>query len=195
MEIDKAIAELAEKMHEWFYGNTETFASDDRVAQAKALLAGFELVKEFDHLKADGLAAISALLTRQDASTEEQRVTSLLRGFEFAAKLADVLADEMRDIVDGQTRVVHLMDELVKALDAIGTGREALAVLLDHPDPGVRSSAGGYLIDLMPERVIPILRQIDDRHDGSTSLKAHWVLLAWEREGRSRFNSLKAGPT
>jgi hypothetical protein len=191
MEIDKEIAQLSEKLHEWFYGNTETFASDDPVVQAKVLLAGFELVKEFDRLKADGLAAISALLTRQDAATEEQRVASLLRGFEFGSKFADVLHDEMRDIADGETKVAHLMDEVVKALDAIGTGRKALAVLLDHPDAGVRASAGGYLIDLMPERVIPILRQIEDRHDASSALfNAHWTLLAWKLEGKSRYNYL-----
>src|SRR5580704_1069474 len=147
MEIDESIAQLGEKLQEWFYGNVPTFASDDRQAQAEALLRGFELVKEFDRLKAAGLAAITALLARQDVTTEEQRVASLIRGFEFGAKLADTLHDEIRDIADGETKVVHLMDEIVKALNAIGSGRAALAVLLDHPDAGVRALAGFYLID------------------------------------------------
>ena len=195
MEIDESIAQLGEKLQEWFYGNVPTFASDDRQAQAEALLRGFELVKEFDRLKADGLAALTALLARQDVTTEEQRVASLIRGFEFGAKLADTLHDEIRDIADGETKVVHLMDEIVKGLNAIGSGRAALAVLLDHPDAGVRALAGFYLIDLMPERVVPILRQIEEKKDASSALfRAHWALLGWELDGKSRFNYLMAGP-
>jgi hypothetical protein len=194
MEIDESIAQLGEKLQEWFYGNVPTFASDDRQAQAEALLCGFEMVKEFDRLKADGLAAITALLTSQDVTTKEQRVASLIRGFVFGTRLADTLHDEIRDIVDGETKVLHLMDEIVKALDTIGAGREALAVLLDHPEPGVRSSAGAYLIDLIPERVIPILQQIEERRDASSALfRAHWTLLAWEREGKSTYNYLVGG--
>jgi hypothetical protein len=195
MEIDEAITQLAAKLDAWWEDDIfPLLDSEDRAAQAKALLAGVELAKEFDRLKADGLAAISALLTRQDTATEDQRAASLIRGFEFGAKLSDVLHDEMRDIADGEAKVAHLMDELVKALDAIGAGREALAVLLDHPDPGVRSSAGGYLIDLMPDRVVPILRQIEERHDASSALfRSHWALLAWEREGKSRYNYLMGG--
>jgi hypothetical protein len=193
--IDESIAQLGEKLQEWFYSNVATFASDDRQAQANALLRGFELVREFDRLKADGLAAITGLLTCQDVTTEEQRAASLIRGFEFGARLANTLHDEIRDIADGETKVVHLMDEIVKALDTIGAGREALAGLLDHPEPGVRSSAGAYLIDLMPQRVIPILRQIEEKRDASSaSFRAHWILLNWEREGKSRFNYLMAGP-
>src|ERR1700722_14290764 len=194
MEIDESIAQLGEKLQEWFYGNVPTFASDDRQAQAEALLRGFELVKEFDRLKADGLAAITALLARRDETTDEQRVASLIRGFEFGARLADILHDEFRDIADGETKVVRLMDEIVKALNAIGSGRAALAVLLEHPDAGVRALAGFYLIDLMPERVIPILRQIEEKKDASSALfRAHWALLGWKLEGKSRFNFLMGG--
>jgi hypothetical protein len=196
MEIDEAIVQLAEKLDAWWEDDISPLLdSKDRVAQAKALLSGFELVKEFDRLKADGLAAITALLARQDEATKEQRTASLIRGFEFGAKLADTLHDEIRDIVNGETKVLRLMDEIVKALDTIGAGREALAVLLDHPEPGVRSSAGAYLIDLMPQRVIPILRQIEERRDASSaSFRAHWILLNWEREGKSRYNYLMGGP-
>jgi hypothetical protein len=86
---------------------------------------------------------------------------------------------------------VRLTDAIVKALDTIGHGRAALAVLLDHPDPGVRALAGAYLIDLLPERVGPILHQIEEEARGrSAGFRAHWALLAWEREGKSRFNYL-----
>jgi hypothetical protein len=196
MDIDDAIVQLGAKLDAWWEDDiSPLLESEDRVAQAKALLSGFELAKEFDRLKADGLAAISALLARQDETTDEQRVASLIRGFEFGARLADTLHDEFHDIADGENKVVRLIDEIVIALNAIGSGRAALAVLLDHPDAGVRADAGGYLIDLMPQRVVPILRQIEAKADGScASFTAHWALLAWEREGKSRFNYLMGGP-
>ena len=194
MEIDESIAQLEERLHEWFYGNVATFASDDRQTQAEVLLRGFDLVKEFDRLKADGLAAMTALLARKDETTDEQRVASLIRGFEFGARLADILHDQFRDIADGETKVVGLMDEIVKALNAIGFGRAALAVLLDHTDAGVRALAGFYLIDLMPDRVVPILRQIEEKKDASSALfRAGWALLGWKLEGKSRFNYLMGG--
>jgi hypothetical protein len=85
------------------------------------------------------------------------------------------------------------MDGIVLALDAIGSGRAALAVLLDHADPGVRALAAVYLIDLMPERIVPMLRQIEEEEEmrgRSARFRAHWTLLAWELDGKSRFNSL-----
>jgi hypothetical protein len=119
----------------------------------------------------------------------------LIRGFEFGARFADTLHDEFRDTADGETKVVRLTDAIVKALDRTGSGRAALAVLLDHRDPGVRALAGVYLIDLLPERVSPILRQVEEEARGrSAGFRAHWALLAWQREGKSRFNYLSEQP-
>lgn len=190
MELDDSIAKLGAKLDEWVDENLATFASNNRVAQDKALLAGIEITKELNRLKADGFAGITTLLNRHDAVADDERVASLIRGFIFGVRLADTLHDELLD-TDGEAKVVRLMDAIVKALNVIGSGRAALAVLLDHPDAGVRASAGAYLIDLMPERVVAILRQIDEKGGGtSADFKAHWVLLAWEREGKSRFNYL-----
>jgi hypothetical protein len=87
------------------------------------------------------LATITALLAHQDATTEEQRAASLISGFEFGARLADTLHDEFLDTADGETKVERLMDMIVKAFDVIGSGRAALAVLLDHTD---RSACFGW---------------------------------------------------
>src|SRR5580700_2159293 len=95
MEIDDAIVQLAAKLDAWLDNNLATISSMDRVAQFKALLAGIEITKELDHLKAKGLAAITALLNRQDAVTDDERAASLIRGFEFAAKLEATLKDEL----------------------------------------------------------------------------------------------------
>ncbi len=77
MEIDDAIVQLGAKLDAWLDGNLATISSIDRVAQFKALLAGIEITKELDLLKAKGLAAITALLDRRDA---EGRRTSRIAG-------------------------------------------------------------------------------------------------------------------
>jgi hypothetical protein len=194
MDIDEAIVQLGEKLDAWWNSFSPTLDSDDRIAQGRALLRGFEIAKEFDRLKADGLAAVAALLEQHDPLAGDKHVASLLRGFELGTRLADTLHDEFSD-PDGVTKAVRLVDAIVKTLHTIGPGRTALVVLLDHPDPGVRALAGAHLLDLMPQRVVPILRQIEAKADGSSaSFRAQWALLAWEREGKSRFNYLMGGP-
>jgi len=191
MDVDESIVQLGQKLDAWWDGFSSMLDSEDRVAQGDALLRGIEIAKEFDRLKTDGLAAITALIDRHDLAPDSERAASLIRGFEFGARLADTLHDEFRDTADGETKVMRLTDAIVKALDTIGRGRAALAVLLDDPDPGVRALAGAYLIDLLPERVGPILHQIEEEARGrSAGFRAHWALLAWEREGKSRFNYL-----
>src|SRR6202140_177686 len=106
MEIDDAIVQLGAKLDAWLDGNLATISSMDRVAQFKALLAGIEITKELDCLKAQGMAAITALLKRQGA--DEERAASLIKAFEFAAKLEGTLKDELQDI-DGANKLVALM--------------------------------------------------------------------------------------
>ena len=184
MEIDASIIELGEKLDAWWDDFCPMLDSGDRAAQGNTLLRGFEIAKEFDRLKAQGLSAIAALLDRHDAVTQEERATSLIRGFEFGGRLADTLHDEFRDI-DGETEVWRLLDRIVLDLNEIGSGRAALELLFDNPDAGIRASAGSYLIDLMPERVVPMLRQIDEKSDGSSpSFGAHWALPCLGARGK-----------
>lgn len=195
MEVDASIVELGARLDDWFQDNRGTFASQDRMAQGHALLSGFGLVKELDRLKAEGTAALTRLLSSDIFVPSNERAALLIRGFEFGAKLADVLYDELLD-TDGKAEVLRLMDVIVLALNDIHPGRAALTALFDHPDAGVRVWAGAYLIDLMPDRVVPLLREIDQKSDGSSaSFTAHWALLAWERERKSRFNYLSEKPT
>lgn len=184
MEIDELIARLGAKLDKWFDENRSTFVSENKKQQAYALLGGFPLVKELDRLKADGLAAIRLLLNPAHLGTPAEYAESLVRGFEFATKLADALHDELLD-TDGETKVVHLMNEIASTLDGIGAGRAALAILLDNPSLGVRAAAGAYLIKLMPSRVVPILREIEDTERGSSAgFNAHSAIIRWERESK-----------
>jgi hypothetical protein len=179
MELDETIVQLGDRLDTWCDGFFAMLDSKDRVAQGNALLGGIEIVKELDRLKAKGLAAIKALLFRQHA-TEDERVASLVRGFEFAAKLRHTLSDELMD-TDGVNKTVDLTNSIADALDATSSGRAALAVLLDHSDARVRASAGAYLANSMPERVIPILRAIEEHERGNSAhFTAHWAVLDWE---------------
>jgi hypothetical protein len=189
MEVDESIVRVGQKLDAWWEEFSTMLDSEDRMAQGKAVLRGFEIAKEFDRLKAEGIAAITALLNHPDSGPDDERAASLIHGFEFAARLADTLHDEFSDTADGETKVVGLMDAIVKALNAISPGRARLGVLLDHSDAGVRALAGAYLIDLMPERVVPMLHEIKKHRQGlSAGLRAFIVLMGWERERKSRFN-------
>lgn len=194
MEIETSIVELGSKLDDWFQNSRGTFASQDRTAQGRALLGGFELVKELDRLKSEGTVALTRLLSGDVSVSSIERHAALLHGFELGAKLADVLYDELLD-TDGKANVLRLMDAIVLALNAIHPGRSAITALFDHPNAGVRASAGAYLIDLMPDRVVPLLKEIDEKSDGSSaSFTAHWALLAWRLDKKSRFNYLSAKP-
>jgi hypothetical protein len=120
-----------------FQGSRGTFASQDRMAQGHALLRGFDLVKELDRLKSEGTAALTRLVGSDVLVSSNERAASLIRGFEFGAKLADVLYDELLD-TDGKAKVLRLIDVIVLALNDIHPGRAALTALFDHPDAGVR---------------------------------------------------------
>ena len=177
-----AIAQLGEQLANWFADNVSTFQADDRAAHGKAILKGIEIVKELNRLKADGLAAITAVLNDQDVGTDSERIANLLQVFAFAEKLAAALHDELLD-VDGETEVLRLVRPIVDKLDTIEPGRNALAGLLDDPDPIVQASAGTFLIRMMPDRVIPILRAIEQNEPRkSAGFKAGWALTHWRVE-------------
>src|ERR1700692_4418044 len=146
MDIDEGIVQLGAKLDEWWDSFSPTLDSDDRIAQGRSLLRASGRAKKFARLKADGLAAIAALLEQHDPVAGDKRAASLIRGFEFGTRLADTLHDEFSD-PDGVNEAVRLVDAIVKALHTIGSGRTALVVLLDHPDPGVRALRGPHLFD------------------------------------------------
>ncbi len=116
-------------------------------------------------------------------------VTALIRGSELGARLG-ALHDEYPD-TDGLNKIMDFTDQIVIALERIGAGRTALTGLLDHEDDGIRALAGTYLIDLMPDRVVPLLQNIEARRDGSNPcMRSGVALMGWQYQKISRFNSL-----
>lgn len=190
MKLEESIDELATKLDRWLDRSLPVFSSENRTAQGKAIRRGIAIITEFDRLKAEGMNGISAVLNQQEALPDRERRASLIRAFEFGARLGHALHDEFLD-TKGKAEIGRLLDQIVMNLDKIGAGRIALDVLFASSDAGVRASAGAYLIDLMPERVVPMLQHIDEAGGGSSAgFGASWTLLAWEREGKSRFNYL-----
>jgi hypothetical protein len=184
MQIDETDARLGNRLQAWVQELRVTWATLDEVGRARSLRNMVAIIEDLERLKVEGLAAMRILLNQQALLPEDERVASLLRGFEFGAKLAASLSDEHTD-ADGHNEVVLLMNSMVDALDTIGSGRRtALVPLLEHPDVRVRASAGAYLLALMPDRVIPVLREVEEtEHGNSAHFTAYWRLQRWELDG------------
>lgn len=190
MEVDESVAELASSLDAWLDKSLPVFSSQDRSIQSKAIDRGIAIIKELDRLKAKGMAAIRAALDEKEPVGDRSHETSLIQAFAFGARLADALHDEFLD-TDGEAQVWSLLDQIVLSLQKSSSGRASLDTLLGSPDPGVRGAAGAYLIDLMPDRVIPMLQNVHAEARGqSAGFGAYWTLLSWERERKSRFNHL-----
>jgi hypothetical protein len=186
MKIDESISQLAEKLDAWFDGILPLLDSNDTVAQSKALAQGAGILNEFGRFKEEGIAVLNVLLNRQD-NADDRVVASLVQGFVFGVQLLGALY-ELGD-TDGGNRVADLVRDVVRKLDAIEPGGDNLAALLDHPDDLVRVYAGQYLINRMPERVVPVLRSIDEKNDGShATIRAMTILFPrdWEQKQKER---------
>jgi hypothetical protein len=190
MKIEESLTELSAKLDAWLDRSLPAFSSQDSATHDKRILRGIAIIKEFDRLKAQGMATVRSALNQRKPLTDGDRKASLIRAFEFGARLIDVLYDQFLD-TDGGGKVWQLLDQIVLNLSKLDPGRAELEVLFDNPHAGVRAAAGAYLIDLVPQRVVPMLDGIVEAERGtSAGFRATWTLLAWERERKSRFNYL-----
>lgn len=195
MDINEQIAALGARLDNWFDEMSARMDAGDKPGQATEWLAGIQIPWRYDELKNRGFTILTALLNPVTVMSENERVAALLRGFEFAAKLEVTLYGQMMD-TDAGNQVDDLMDEIVVTLAGIGSGRAALVPLLDHNNSGVSASAGRYLIDLIPDRVIPVLQGIEKSERGfQPGFEARMVLLTWECEHVGRFNALASRVT
>jgi hypothetical protein len=184
MQADE-INQLGEKLDAWLDDLLPLLESNDAGAQGKALHDGIEIHKELDRIKAEGLAALSGFLNRQDAINQDDRVASLIQGFVFGVQLLTALYD-VGD-TDGGNEVAAFVREIVRKLDAIEPRGASLAALLDHPNDVVRVYAGEYLIGRMPERVVPVLRPIEEKKEGRhADIRAMTVLFPWDWEQKEK---------
>jgi hypothetical protein len=187
MKVDESIRQIAEKLETWFNGILPLLESNDTAAQSKALLEGVEIAKEFDRIKKEGITVLNELLNRQD-NNADGRVASLVQGFVFGVQLMGALY-ELGD-TDSGNKVAGLVRGVVRKLDAIEPGGDNLAALLDHPDDLVRVYAGQYLIDRMPERVVPVLRLIEEKREGrQANIRAMTVLFPWDWDQKEKERS------
>lgn len=72
------------------------------------------------------------------------------------------------------------MEEAITALDTCKDGRVALVPFLDDPDPSVRVFAAGYLVKIMPERALAVLKELDERCLTRAHMTAFWFLQRHE---------------
>ncbi len=60
-----------------------------------------------------------------------------------------------------QKRVIGRTNEIIDSLDSVGSqGRLALIPLLDDSDQGVRVVAAAYLLKVIPDRALAVLKEI-----------------------------------
>jgi hypothetical protein len=82
------------------------------------------------------------------------------------------------------------MRDIISLLDAIEPSRASLVVLLDHPNDMVRVCAGEYSIVSIPERVVPVLRAIEQKDERREAyMRASLVLFPWDWEQRQKARS------
>ena len=151
----------------------------DKAAQLeiarKLKLNGQEIIAE----KARAAAAIAAAFEDAKATADpDERTAKLLKAFELSVKTKYWAYQALGDIDAGNAAAEQTF-AIVAALDAIPPGRRAaLDVFLDSSDVGVRCVAASRLKKIMPDRAIPILRQIDKEEGGSsvgfTAMQALW---------------------
>jgi hypothetical protein len=121
---------------------------------------------------------LAAIGEAQTALDPDDRAAKLCAAFALCAEVQHNARDSFGG-GEAVTRAVEHKHGIVAALDAITPqGRLRLAKLLDHPNAGVRASAGAHLLNanLMRERVVPILQEIEKNDDDSAGWTAFWAL-------------------
>ncbi len=135
-------------------------------------------------VKVAKLAELKRLMAVTEAPDDDAaRVEKVIAAFEFCAELDRLASDELDDL-ETQHRAVDSMHKLAAELDVIPPeDRGALAVLLDNANLAVRASAGAFVWRIMPERALPVLREVHRAARGtSAGFTAMWALSAHEME-------------
>jgi hypothetical protein len=93
----------------------------------------------------------------------------LLNAFKYAAWTRAVAQDELVDD-DLSNEAETQLQNIVTGLDAVPpAGRGALASFLVSHNSNGRACAAVALLDLMPERVLPVLRDLAENEPGTNA--------------------------
>jgi hypothetical protein len=141
----------------------ELQAAHARNDQEKMLEIGRKLAaneREFEQALKDRRARMKKAVAEAKAVADpDERTQKLLSAFAFCVKEACAADEEAHDTKTynfGVKRLREIGDEL-RALGRF----PALAQFLDSPDIELRGFAAVWLRNLWPERILPILREID----------------------------------
>ena len=160
-------------------------AAHDLDAQQQLYRRLREIDQELKAIRATQAAALDLMIEerpRADPSAEAERVAQLLRAFEFVAMLGRIAGDVICD-TELKNQWTRQGDRIVTVLDAVDPGRQHLIGLLNHPDADVRTSAGAHLLELAPERALPVLRAICVSETGlNAGMTAYLVLNMYDTE-------------
>src|SRR5258708_30622171 len=170
---------LQEDRIEQLMQEPETFpdratTASDLEAQQRLYLRMREIDKELTAIRSTQEAALNSLIEERpsaDPASEAERIARLLRAFEFAAQLGRIAGDVICDS-EYSDQWTQQRKRIVTVLDAVDPGRQHLIGLLDHPIPDVRASAGAYVMEVEPERALPVLRAV---YESERGLNAGWT--------------------
>jgi hypothetical protein len=170
---------LQEDRIEQLMQELETFpdratAASDLEAQQRLYLRIMEIETELKAIRSTQQAALNGLIEEKPSAApagEAERIARLLHAFEFAAQLGRIAGDVICDS-EYSNQWTGQANRIVTVLDAVDPGRQHLIGLLDHPLPDVRALAGAYVMEVNPERALPVLRAV---HASERGLNAGWT--------------------
>jgi hypothetical protein len=137
-------------------------------------------------LKAEGLK-FEAELRLDPTADDDTMVAQLLVAFQRGSRLSRIWDDLMHQVKISACCAKKISKNILPALEGMDRLGE-LEQFLDHPDLAVRARAASWLLDRMPDRCLPILREIDRTE---RALDAGWI-ACWALDAHERRTGVKS---
>jgi hypothetical protein len=113
-----------------------------------------------DLVKAE-VRKFAAELKLKPMDDDDKKVAQLLKAFATGTRLQRIFRDTFYERPHSNRCARDIYRRVLKVLDGMDR-RKDLSVFLDHPDPAIRANAAGILMNMMPDRCLPILREIGE---------------------------------
>ncbi len=176
--LDEAkIEKMSESLMPDFAAFNEATEKNDDEAHRRILARMVNTQREIDRWLATQAAKMSSALDVSSLRSDEERIAQLLQAFAFGGKLARICTDIIGDAKAGNKaeEQAYGAGHAIKAIDT--DGKLPLAVFLDDPDPSVRAIAASLLVEIIPDRALPVLEEIVKVNStDSAGLTAFWAL-------------------